>query len=107
MSNEHVNPAFQPALARAAKPAAEPQDWANILAAEIIVDAFKWRYTSAESLIAARLRLVRAEGEAIGLEVASGLISKIPAPKSYTARDAAVIREHQADHSDERAHGWA
>lgn len=88
-------------LARTGEPAL---DWANELAAEIIADAFKWRYTTAEGLIAVRLRLVRAEGEAIGLEVASTLF---PAPKSYTARDATLQAEHQADHAEERAHGWA
>lgn len=94
-------------IPQAATAAQEPQDWATELAGRIIADAFKWRYTTAAELIAAQLRLVRAEGEAIGLDVASGLIAKIPAPKSYTARDAAIIREHQADLSDERAHGWA
>lgn len=90
-------------LARTGEPAL---DWANELAAEIIADAFKWRYTTAEGLIAVRLRLVRAEGEAIGLEVASGLITKPPAPKSYS--DAAALqRECQRDHDEERAHGWA
>lgn len=91
---------------RLARTGEKPADWASELAARIIADAFAHRYTEAEGLIAARLRLVRAEGEAIALEVASRLISK-PAPTSYTARDAALQRECQRDHDTERAHGWA
>lgn len=93
---------------RLARTGEQPADWATDLATTIIADAFGRRYTDALGMIAARLRLIKAEGEALGLEIASGLLAEMPRPKSYTSRDAATLqRQFQADHDQERAHGWA
>lgn len=93
---------------RLARTGEQPADWASDLATTIIADAFGRRYTDAVGLIAARLRLIKAEGEAMGIDRVSGLIAPIPPVSSYTARDAATLqRQFQADHDDERAHGWA
>lgn len=91
---------------RLARTSEIPADWADRLALEIALDMQRMGTRAACGLTAARLRLVRAEGEAKGLDVATGLIAGIPAPKSFTARDAAVLREGQLDHDQERAHGW-
>lgn len=52
-----------------------PADWADELAAAIIADVHSRRYTEAESLIAARLRLVKCEGERDGINRASAIVA--------------------------------
>lgn len=85
------------------KPAAEALDWANDLAAQIIGDAFALRYTEAQRLIAERLRLVagRAKLEEVK-DTAEVVLRAMRAPSEATLQ-----AEHQRDHDDERAHGWA
>lgn len=61
----------KPYILEVNRPATPPADWADALAIDICADVMGRRHTEAASLVAARLRTVKSEGECEGLALAS------------------------------------
>jgi hypothetical protein len=55
----------------------QAEDWADQLALEIALDMQRMRNRDARELTAARLRLVRCEGEAAGINQAAAAVASV------------------------------